>query len=130
MLRRFRVGDPFFPWLCGIASQVTREARRSDQRRSRHQKLAAEFRQASAAPPDEPHEPDMALRHAINELCEAHRDVVLLRYYGHCSCKEVAERLKLPLGTVTKRLSRAHAELRELLSIRAIPHPTNPEVNK
>ena len=41
--------------------------------------------------------------------------MILLRYYGGCSCKEIAEQVDLPLGTITKTLSRAYAELRQLL---------------
>ncbi|MHC4708615.1 MAG: RNA polymerase sigma factor [Planctomycetota bacterium] len=41
--------------------------------------------------------------------------VVLLRYYGNCSCSQVAQQLGMPLGTVTKTLSRAYAMLRESL---------------
>jgi DNA-directed RNA polymerase specialized sigma24 family protein len=41
--------------------------------------------------------------------------VVLMRYYGRMSCAQVAERLDMPLGTVTKQLSRAYGLLRETL---------------
>ena len=115
-LGRFRTGEPFFPWLSGIAVRVAREMSRAERRRERRRRLAREAGPRSpVAPTDGGHEPDLRLRHAVDSLREAHRSVVLLRYYGQCSCKEVAQRLSLPLGTVTKRLSRAHAELRELL---------------
>jgi len=51
-------------------------------------------------------------------LPEPYREVILLRYYGDCSCAEVAERLGVPLGTVTKRLSRAYDEMRRSLAVR------------
>jgi len=49
-------------------------------------------------------------------LPEHCRQVILLRYYGECSCKEVAQELQIPLGTVTKTISRAHAFMREYLT--------------
>jgi DNA-directed RNA polymerase specialized sigma24 family protein len=44
--------------------------------------------------------------------------VILLRYYEGLSCQEVAIRLAVPLGTVTKTLSRAYARLRQELAAR------------
>ncbi len=115
-LGRFRIGGPFFPWLSGIAVRVAQEMWRAERRRERRHRLAMEAGlRRPAARPAGAEEPDLRLRRAVDALPEAHRSVVLLRYYGQCSCKEVAERLGLPLGTVTKRLSRAHAQLRELL---------------
>ncbi|HCO93484.1 MAG TPA: RNA polymerase subunit sigma, partial [Phycisphaerales bacterium] len=49
------------------------------------------------------------------ELPEAYRKIILLRYYGEHSCNQIAEQLDMPLGTVTKTLSRAYAMLRESL---------------
>jgi DNA-directed RNA polymerase specialized sigma24 family protein len=50
--------------------------------------------------------------------------VILLRYYERLSCQEVATRLDLPLGTVTKTLSRAYALLRQELAAREGAEPT------
>ena len=61
---------------------------------------------------------DYELERAISELPPPYRQVVLLRYYRRCSCKQVAEQLDVPVGTVTKRLSRAYAMLRESLGRR------------
>jgi RNA polymerase sigma-70 factor, ECF subfamily len=58
------------------------------------------------------------LEEAIAVLPESYRQVVLLRYYEGLSCQEVATRLGLPLGTVTKTLSRAYALLRQELTAR------------
>ncbi|MHC4106265.1 MAG: sigma factor-like helix-turn-helix DNA-binding protein [Planctomycetota bacterium] len=38
-----------------------------------------------------------------------------MRYYGNHSCSQIAERFEMPLGTVTKTLSRAYVMLRESL---------------
>ncbi len=58
------------------------------------------------------------LEEAIAALPESHRQVILLRYYERLSCQEVATRLGVPLGTVTKTLSRAYALLRQELAAR------------
>jgi RNA polymerase sigma-70 factor (ECF subfamily) len=59
------------------------------------------------------------LDEAIAVLPETYRQVILLRYYEELSCQEVAQRLEIPLGTVTKTLSRAYALLRQELQARA-----------
>ena len=41
--------------------------------------------------------------------------MILLRYYSQLSCNQIAARLGMPLGTVTKTLSRAYALLRQSL---------------
>jgi DNA-directed RNA polymerase specialized sigma24 family protein len=41
-----------------------------------------------------------------------------MRYYKGLSCQDVATRLGMPLGTVTKTLSRAYALLRQELKAR------------
>ena len=61
---------------------------------------------------------DYPLEQAIAVLPESYRHVILLRFYEGLSCQEVATRLELPLGTVTKTLSRAYALLRQELEIR------------
>ena len=58
------------------------------------------------------------LEEAIAALPETYRQVILLRYYEGLSCQEIATRLDLPLGTVTKTLSRAYALLRQELEAR------------
>jgi len=62
---------------------------------------------------------DLDLAAAIARLPDVYQEVIILRYFGGLSCVEVSERLRVPVGTVTKRLSRAYALLRE-----TIPSPT------
>lgn len=52
---------------------------------------------------------------AIVRLGKAERQVIMLRYFGGHSVKEVADMIGRNVGTVTKQLSRAHARLRALL---------------
>ncbi len=67
---------------------------------------------------------DYPLEEAIAVLPETYRQVILLRYYEGLSCQEIATRLDLPLGTVTKTLSRAYALLRQELADRESAEPT------
>lgn len=128
-LSKLNSTESFFPWLFGIGHRVAREQQRAERRyRAAVGPLAlagAKSRQGptggtsvtdGASPPrSQPPEPahDHALERALAELPATYSAVVLLRYYGELSCAQVARRLGVPLGTATKRLSRAHGILRE-----------------
>jgi len=109
-LKKLRKPESFYPWLLGIAGRLAKEQFRSVERR-RKEREAAETMLADAGdcPDDHP------LEEVIAALPESHRQVILLRYYEGLSCQEVATRLAMPLGTVTKTLSRAYALLRQEL---------------
>jgi len=106
LLAKLRKRGSFFPWLVGIAERVAKEERR---RRRMHGALDESI---AASPAKETAVSDHALETAVSSLAEPYRDVILLCYYGGLTCAQTAERLGIPLGTVTKRLSRAYAMLR------------------
>jgi len=108
---KLRKPDAFFSWLLGIADLVAKEQYRKEQLQRRRQ-IVRSF--SEEAPPTELSQ-DYALETAIAELPEAYRKIILLRYYGGHSCNQIAEQLDMPLGTVTKTLSRAYAMLRDAL---------------
>ena len=56
------------------------------------------------------------VRHAIDMLQEAHREVILLRDIEGLSYAEIAQILDCPSGTVMSRLARARESLRAMLS--------------
>ncbi len=116
-LKKLRKPESFYSWLLGIAARVAKEEFR---RLSRREKIreAAEVLMTSPEAQTE----DCQLEEAIAALPESHRRVVLLRFYEGLSCQEVAERLEIPLGTVTKTLSRAYAFLRQELAAREAPN--------
>lgn len=58
------------------------------------------------------------VRASVDGLPEIYRDALRMRYLDGLELKEIARRLKVPLGTVKARLSRAPRLLREGLSIR------------
>jgi len=103
--------DSFFSWLLGIADHVAKEHQRNEQFR-RQREMVQSFSEES---PSTELSQDYALEAAITELPEAYRKMILLRYYGEHSCSQIAQQLDMPLGTVTKTLSRAYAMLRKSL---------------
>jgi len=121
-LKKLRQPDSFYAWLLGIAGRVLKENFRALQRRER-ERAAAE----SCAADGQGGAPEYQLEAAIAALPETYRQMILLRYYEGLSCQEVATRLEMPLGTVTKTLSRAYSMLRQELRAREnADSPTNP----
>lgn len=108
-LDKLKNRDSFFSWLLGIANRVAYEQERT---RRRQQETA---RALAQRPQPDPFSEHPALEQAVSKLPEHYRQVVLLRHYGQRSCAEVAGELGIPLGTVTKQLSRAYAKLRDAL---------------
>jgi RNA polymerase sigma-70 factor, ECF subfamily len=103
--------DSFFSWLLGIADRVAKEHQREEQIQNQREIV----RSVSEEAPRTELSQDYALEAAIAELPQVYREVVLLRYYGQRSCNQIAEQLDMPIGTVTKTLSRAYAMLRSSL---------------
>jgi RNA polymerase sigma-70 factor (ECF subfamily) len=58
----------------------------------------------------------LALRQALDRLDERHRVPLVLLYFQELSYREIAQALKLPLGTVMSRLSRARRLVHESLT--------------
>ena len=114
-MAKLKKPDSFFSWLLGIADRVAKEHQRKEQLR-RQKEIVRSFSEES---PGTELSQDYALETAIAELPEAYRQVILLRYYGQHPCSKIAERLSMPLGTVTKTLSRAYAMLRQSLGQQA-----------
>ena len=103
--------DSFFSWLLGIADHVAKEHQRNEQI-LRQREIVRSFSEETS---NTELSQDYALEAAIARLPEAYRKIILLRYYGEHSCNQIAEQFNMPLGTVTKTLSRAYAMLRKLL---------------
>ena len=112
-LNKLRKPESFYSWLLGIAGRVAKEQFRSQKRRQQDREVAETM---LAEPPLTAHE--YPLEEAIATLPETYRQVILLRYYEELSCQELAQQLDMPLGTVTKTLSRAYALLRQELQAR------------
>jgi RNA polymerase sigma-70 factor (ECF subfamily) len=57
------------------------------------------------------------LRRALRSLPEEFREVIVLREFEELSYKEIAEVVKIPVGTVMSRLARARSRLKQIISI-------------
>ncbi|MFC1780640.1 RNA polymerase sigma factor [Planctomycetota bacterium] len=101
----------FFSWLLGIADHVAKEFRRKEQIRLRREDIRSYTDESTPAELSA----DFVLEKAIAELPESYRKIVLLRYYGQQSCNKIAVQLDMPIGTITKQLSRAYVMLRDSL---------------
>ena len=109
-MNKLQKPDSFFSWLLGIADHVAKEHQRKEQIQLRREAIRSFSKETSAELSQ-----DFALEAAVAKLPEWYRKIILLRYYGRHSCNTIAEQLDMPLGTVTKTLSRAYAMLRETL---------------
>lgn len=119
-LGRYEPHGSLRTWLYRIALNLARDRRR----RSRRLVMAADVA-ALAGIPDYDRDPgdlvaarlDAAgLAKAVDRLPEAHRDVVLLRFYADLPVDEVARIVGCPAGTVKSRLHYALRKLRGLLA--------------
>ncbi|HTS17495.1 MAG TPA: RNA polymerase sigma factor [Verrucomicrobiae bacterium] len=112
-LKKLHKPESFYSWLLGIARRVAQEQFRSRKRQQRDRELA----ETITPDPADSHD-DSSLDEAIAVLPESYRQVILMRYYEGLSCHDVAQRLDMPIGSVTKTLSRAYARLRQELHTR------------
>jgi RNA polymerase sigma-70 factor (ECF subfamily) len=118
-LDRFRVTEPFRPWLLRI---VVNETRNRWRWMSRHRTvplpLVGDDLAAAAPTPEqaaEDREKSRLLRDALVALPPRQREVVVCRYLLDLSERDTAQILEIPSGTVKSRLSRALAALQAAL---------------
>lgn len=118
-LARFRLDEPFRPWLLRIVANEAKNRRRSAARRTRLAlEQAMEFSGDAAPSPEDltvATERRERLLAAVEQLPEAQRDVVVCRYLLELSERETAAVLEMPEGTVKSRLSRALEQLETVL---------------
>jgi len=118
-LDRFRIGEPFRPWLLRI---VTNLAKNEVRGRSRRGGLLARLQRQATVGADST--PERALeareRHervldAIARLPAADREVLYLHHYLDLPEREVPAAIGRRPGTVKSRLHRAHARMRAVI---------------
>jgi len=125
-LRTFDKASAFYTWLYRIAINSAIDFLRKRKSRAveslddeKYSEVG--FEPESKDPSVDPekmavrHEQAQAIRNAIAELSEKLRTVIVLHDVEGLSQEEVAEVLKVPVGTVKSRVSRGRAELRYLL---------------
>lgn len=125
-IRRFRIGEPFYPWLYRILrnSCLTTLKRHGKPPPS----LDAEGAPPPPAPPFDPamnlakEELRAAVRDAMTELSDPHREILHLSHFEGLSYREIADCLKIPIGTVMSRLWAARQALKKALAPRMAGH--------
>ena len=109
-LSNLKKPEAFHSWLIGIGARVALEFYRTHKRQLGNsgdvEELATEKNLEFEG---------FQLDEMIAELPENQRQMILLRYYECYSCQQIAELMKIPVGTVTKTMSRAYSSLRQKL---------------
>jgi RNA polymerase sigma factor (sigma-70 family) len=121
-LGRFRAGEPMRPWLLQIVANEARNRRRSSGRRTQLALRAAAVPGEAAPSPEDAaltRDERERLLAALEQLPEAHREVLACRYLLDLSEDETAAALGVPHGTVKSRSARALERLRETYESRA-----------
>lgn len=118
---RFRVGEPFRPWLLRIVTNLgLNEVRARGRRVGLLERLG--WGAAKSGPPaDRPAlvgEEQQELWNAVNELPADDRVVLYLRYFLELPEQEIALAIGKAPGTVKSRLSRASGRLRTVIGAR------------
>jgi RNA polymerase sigma-70 factor (ECF subfamily) len=120
-LDTFRGSSAFYTWLYRIAFNMTAAWRR---KRKPVGSIDRNREQIGLEPMDncngpleqlEQKERCRQVRHALKQLSDEHRKILVLREIEGCGYETIAEILDLPIGTVRSRLHRARLQLREEL---------------
>jgi len=124
----FRRDATFSTWLYRIVTNACLDRLRQRERASQSLSLVSEGDSGGLEDvdiPDETHDPSRALeqterqalvQQAICRLAPQHRAVLVLYDLAGLSYEQVAESLRVPLGTVKSRLNRARAALKDELA--------------
>lgn len=99
-------------WVYRIALNVCRDMLRSGWFRRINRHVTPELLPEASAPPDEA---EQSLSMAIHRLPDKSREAILLYYYQNFTESEMAHILGIRQPSVSERLRRARAQLRELL---------------
>ena len=114
-LPKLRDETRFEPWLWGVAENVTRSfTRRMGKQRAMYyydvpEDLVAEEEEDES----EKEEVYGELRRKIAMMASMYREIIVLYYYDGLSTKAISEKLGMPEGTVTWRLSEARRKLKK-----------------
>ncbi|MEA3209688.1 MAG: polymerase sigma-70 factor, subfamily [Chthoniobacter sp.] len=116
---KFEAGSNFRGWARKIATNQILNYRRAEQRRP-NSELEEAFIEAVAAEIDRRAEVldrrADALRQCLRKLSEAHRKVVVWRYYEDCGIEEIAAKSQRTVEAVYRLLSRVRGVLNDCVS--------------
>jgi len=110
-IRTLREGDRFGAWLMQIARRVSGKMQDRHSRRP----MPGDFSEPEARIPPVANAQSEFLLSAIERLPEQERLVVTMCYFDGHKTQAIADATGIPLGTVTKQLSRAYERLRQWL---------------
>lgn len=124
-LKTYERRSAFYTWLFRIAFNASVSRRR---KLRRLKSLTGKDGQTTAEPVDwrpdaapshsmELDEQHQIIHHALAELSDEYRDVLVMKELEGLKYEEIAEVLNCPLGTVRSRIHRARGELRDKLKV-------------
>jgi RNA polymerase sigma-70 factor (ECF subfamily) len=118
-LRRYDPRYKFFSWLYRMA---VNESLNYLKQSKRSEELSPSLASDCQGPDESCAERELhdKLQQAVTELAFDYRVVVVMKHYGNCSYKEMAEILGIPEKTVKSRLFTARHMLRDILAKRGI----------
>ncbi|GIK48913.1 MAG: RNA polymerase sigma factor [Alphaproteobacteria bacterium] len=116
VLGRFDGSSSLRTFICGVAFQYWRRARRAALRRRAREDAYAELADTESAPPARV-AARLALRRAMEALPEDQRAALALCLGQEFTHAEAAEALGLPLGTVKSHVARGRARLQAALGV-------------
>ncbi len=114
---RFRGGSGLYTWLHSILLNLTRHHHRDCRRLVYNNELALQdvpFEEGQTSASDL-ESAASELMQAMRKLSDAHREVLVLRYYEHMAIPEIARQLDVSIGTVKSRLHYAVREMQNIL---------------
>jgi len=111
-LPRLQNPKVFGPWLTTIARRCAMDWLRNHQRMNYTESLDLIAANKQNGQLDEDKQ---QLLVAIQKLPKSERQVIMLRYFGPCTVRDLASTVGRSVGTVTKQLSRAHHRLKSQL---------------
>jgi RNA polymerase sigma-70 factor, ECF subfamily len=120
----YQSGRPFRPWLYAIATNLVRDYFKSSAVRQRgwggwnQEQALLQLSDPKASPEEHTLAAERSgeVRRALAQLGEEYRVVILLRFYQGFTLQEIAETLRIPVGTVKSRLSVSVHRLRSVLA--------------
>lgn len=120
-LESFRGDAKFYTWLYRIAINLALSHRRRRAAESLDvvkQNIGQEpvSQQPTAAQDLIDRERAEQLQHALLQLSDEHRQILVLREFEGCNYQTIGEILEMPVGTVRSRLFRARLQLKEQLN--------------
>ncbi|HYD86568.1 MAG TPA: RNA polymerase sigma factor [Vitreimonas sp.] len=116
VLERYDGSSSLRTFICGVAFQYWRRARRSQSRRQAREDAYAELADTESEPPARA-AARLALRKAMDDLPGDQRAALALCLGQDFTHAEAAEVLKLPLGTVKSHVTRGRARLQAALGV-------------